>query len=91
MEQNKQNEWLKSHVVWEQDHCTSEVELQTWAFCFGCSVQASMAGSQDIVIDVQQAMVCIALFFNPGTICFEPQNTVPHGPCMQEAVTCSDS
>ena len=43
------------------------------------------AGSRDIVVNVQQAMVCISLTFHPGTICFEPQNTVPHGPCMLHA------
>ena len=40
-------------------------------------LQASTAGSRDTVVDVQQAMVCIALSFHPGTICFEPQNMVP--------------
>ena len=50
-------------------------------------LQASTAGLQDIVVDVQQAMVYIALTFHPGTICFKSQNTVSHGPHMQEAVT----
>ena len=54
-------------------------------------LQANTAGSRDIVVDVQQAMVCIAVSFHPGTICFELQHMVPHGPRMQEAVTHSDS
>ena len=48
-------------------------------------VTPSTADSRDLVIDVQQAMACIALTFHPGMICFEPQNTV------LEAVTHSDS
>ena len=50
-----------------------EVELRTWAFCSGFvrKLQASTAGSRDLVVDVQQAMACIALTFHPGTICFE--------------------
>ena len=54
-------------------------------------LQASTAGLQDIVVDVQQAMVYIALTFHPGTICFKSQNTVSRGPHMQEAVTHSGS
>ena len=34
-------------------------------------LQASTAGSRDLVIDGQQAMTCIALTFHPGMICFE--------------------
>ena len=47
-------------------------------------LQASMAGSRDLVVDVQQAMACIALTFHPG-ICFElksrsdqPRTPSPH-------------
>ena len=48
-------------------------------------LQASMAGSRDLVVDVQQAMACIALTFHPGMICFElksrsdqPRTPSPH-------------
>ena len=51
-------------------------------------LQASMAGSRDTVIDVQQAMVHV---FSSREDLFESQNTVPHGLRMQEAETHSDS
>ena len=28
-------------MVWERDHCTSEVELRTWVFCSGFCLNAS--------------------------------------------------
>ena len=41
--------------------------------------------SRDLVVDLQQAMACIALTFRPGTICFElklrsdqPRTRSPH-------------
>jgi len=44
-----------------------------------------MVGSRDLVVDIQQAMACIALTFHPGTICFElhsrsdqPRTWFPH-------------
>ena len=63
-------------------------------FCYGWRVIVdfrlySTASQRDMVVHVQQAMACIALTFHPGTIGFEPQNTV--SACMQEAVTDSDS
>ena len=78
-------------------HTRVEVELRTRAFCSGFvwRLQASTAGSRDLVVDVQQAMACNVLTFHPGTICFElksrsdqPRTRSPHAP--QEAVTHSD-
>ena len=65
-------------------------ELGLSVLDFVWRLQASTAGSRDLVIDVQQAMACIT--FHPGMICFELKSTSPeHGPRMQEAVTYSDS
>ena len=49
------------------------------------------SGSRDLVVDLQQAMACIALTFRPGKICFELKSRSEHGPRMQKAVTHSDS
>ena len=56
-----------------------------------------MAGSQDLVVDVQQAMACIALTFHPGTICFElksrsdqPRTRSPHAGTSNSVTAASD-
>ena len=57
-------------------------------------LQASTAGSWDLVIDVQQAMACIALTFHPETICFDlkSRSDQPRTPSrMQEARGSSNS
>ena len=65
-------------------------ELGLSVLDFVWRLQASTAGSWDLVIDIQQAMECIS--FHLGTICFELKSTSQeHSPRMQEAVTYSDS
>ena len=48
-------------------------------------VRSARSGSRDLVVDLQQAMACIALTFRPGSICFElksrsdqPRTRSPH-------------
>ena len=70
-------EMTTSHTVQVHEHYRPLHELKL-SFEPGLSIldfvwklQASSAGLQDLVINVQQAMVCIAPVFYPGMICFE--------------------
>ena len=66
--------------------------LDTGAFCFG-KLQASTAGSLDLVVDVQQTLASIAVTFHPGTICFELKSRSDQlrARSPQEPLTRSDS